>query len=197
MNNLNTWEGILNNLFNNSIPNYCQWQDIDAIVNILNKLGSVPNSNHMFYPSGGGLDVKGALMSNEKNLIEIKTPYADVLSPKKLTFHKLNDIEQSYFRIELNEISSLGIGDSLGYSEQLCELKPAEYVSSRVMEDGEYNGLPLPTSARYVQRLLKGSLVIFSKQSIYNKAGKTYDGRHDKYDEDGFNAYLKKQLKEV
>ena len=99
--------------------------------------------------------------------------------------------------IELNEMPSSGIGDASEHSEELCELKPAEYVSNRVMEDGEYNGSPLPKSARFVQRLLKGSLVIFSKQSKYNKAGKTYDGRHDKYDEVGFNTYLRKALKEV
>lgn len=63
------------------------------------------------------------------------------------------------------------------------------------MEDGDLakqNGYKVTDYSRQVTRQLKGSYVIFSKNSLYNRTTGTYDGRHDKMSAETFRAYIEK-----
>ncbi|WP_306012967.1 MULTISPECIES: hypothetical protein [unclassified Allomuricauda] len=185
------WKFILEQVFPNGIPKFCEWTELSEIQKFLNKLGSYDNSNHLFYPSGGGLDLHGTSDSNEKNCIEIKTAGNEIISPKSLTFNSFDNLDWSYFRIELNEIPQTKVYDYyIEFGEELCELSPLNYVSRSHWDENEYNEEPLPQGARLVERRLKGSLVIFGKLSPYNSHSSTYDGRHNKYSETEFRDYI-------
>ena len=74
-------------------------------------------------------------------------------------------------------------------------MSPLEYEDYGVMEDGDLakqNGYNVTDYSRQVTRQLKGSYVIFSKNSLYNRTTGTYDGRHDKMSAEIFRAYIEK-----
>lgn len=185
------WEFILQKIFSNGIPEYSKWTNHSEIIKVLNKIGSYDNSNHMFYPGGGGLDLRGSSKSFEKNCIEIKAASTEILSPKSLTFHSFDNLDWSYFRIDLNEISQSGVYNyELEFDEELCEIGPLNYISRSHWDENEYNGERLPKGSRLVERRLKGSQVIFGKTSPYNSHSSTYDGRHNDYSDEDFKKYI-------
>lgn len=188
------WEKIHQSIFGGNIPNNCQWTDIDDIINILNKIGNVRASNHMFFASGGGLDLEGAKKSHEKDCIELLTGISYIIKPKSLTFEFIDkDFEWNYFRLEADNLTPSGVYKKLladSYIEEVLELTPLKYVDRYHWDENEYDGQKLPKSARPIVRILKGSLVIFKKTSIYNQTSSTYDGRHDKLGADGFKKHI-------
>lgn len=192
----NLWLSILNNIFPVGIPKHCEWNNIDAIINVLNIIGSVNNSNHMFYPDGGGLDIKSSKLSYEKDCIEIHTGLIDILKPKCLIFESFPDPIWNYFRIETNELNPSGVYKESNYpSEELTELEPMRYVHRSHWDINEYQGEDLPETARVLTRHLKGSFVIFAKASYYNLESSTYDGRHNKMSAVEFRTYIEKATK--
>jgi len=195
--NKKDWIEIQEKIFPTGLPERCEWTDRNEIVNVLKAIGSVRNSNHMFYPRGGGLDVEGANISVEENCIEIDTGgLIDILKPARLIFHSFKAEHQwNYFRLETVELKPSGVYEAKDYSdEELCELSPENYVSRVYWDEGEYRGEKLPTSARVVTRHFKGSFVIFQKTSIYNKNSRTYDGRHNKMTDDEFRNYIQSAI---
>ncbi|WP_050377989.1 hypothetical protein [Chryseobacterium sp. Hurlbut01] len=184
----------INEIFPHGIPLKSEWLDHQEIINVLNKVGGLQSSNHLFYPNGGGLDLQSATTSHEDDCIEIYTSRSEVISPLKLTFHSFkgdNENEWSYFRIETKPLKQTDVYDtSIEFMEPLTELFPLDYVDRRHWDDGEYNGKSLPNTARILLRWLKGSMVIFGKSSHYNHHNRTYDGRHNRYDDDQFRNYI-------
>jgi serine/threonine-protein kinase len=79
------------------------------------------------------------------------------------------------------------------YFEDLIELTNGEYVS-RSEED---NDDVMEHFSRYVSRILSGSIVIFSKSSMYNRESGTYDGRHNKMSSIDFRKYIQKWIIEL
>jgi hypothetical protein len=195
--NTKDWIEILEKIFPTGLPEKCEWTNRNEIVNVLKIIGSVRNSNHMFYPRGGGLDVEGANISVEDNCIEIDTGgLIDILKPSRLIFHSFKaDHQWNYFRLETAELKPSGVYETKDYSdEELCELSPGNYVSRVYWDEGEYREEKLPPSARVVTRHFRGSFVIFQKTSIYNKNSRTYDGRHNKMTDDEFRKYIQNAI---
>lgn len=191
---MTNWNEVIKSIFPVGSPTTCVWTDHKEIIEVLNKIGSFANTNHMFYPKSGGLDLKGSSTSFESNCIEIKTSFNEVISPISLTFNSFeNDDENdwTYFRIDLNEISQTDVYNyDANFQEELTELEPLYYVGREHWDEGEFNDEKLPETARLVIRRLKGALVIFGKLSSYNKHSRTYDGRHNNYDESEFRDYI-------
>lgn len=195
-NNRQSWIEIQNKIFPTGIPKNCEWTNLDDIVNVLNIIGSVDNSNHMFYPTGGGLDVESSKKSSESNCIEIFTGLTDILKPKRLLFESFDDPIWNYFRIETSELEPTGIYKEKDYpSEELTEIETGKYVNRSYWDEGEYQGQKLPKSARVLTRHLKGSFVIFAKSSHYNRNSSTYDARHNKMTAEEFRTYIEKTIK--
>jgi hypothetical protein len=194
--NLKNWLDIQSAIFPMGLPAHCEWTDVTEIVQILNKIGSYDNSNHMFYPTGGGLDVEGAKLSSEPGCIEIFTGLTDILKPKLLLFESFKNPLWNYFRIDADELKPSGVYKSLeDYpNEELTELESGRYVDRGHWDNSEYEGKPLPKSARVVTRHLRGSFVIFSKSSFYNRKSSTYDGRHNKMTAKEFRSYIEKVI---
>ena len=185
------WNLILNEIFPNGIPSFCKWTEKLEIIELLNRLGSFKDSNHLFYADGGGMDLDGATESYEKNCIEINTGTPEILSPKKLTFHSFPNLEWAYFRIELNQLNQTKVYNyELEFEEELCEIEPLNYIALEHWDLQEYNNEQLPKNARLVKRKLKGSFIIVGKESPYNRRSSTYDGRHYFYNDEEFRIYI-------
>ena len=188
--NKQEWIKVLDELFPSGTPKNHTWTDLDEIVFVLNKISSVDNLNHMFYPSGGGMDIENARISNENDCIEIYNGIADLLKPKSLIFESFDDKLWSYFRIETEELKPSDVYEELSSSfEELTEIDE-KYFSRIYWDEGQYKGEKLPASARLLTRHLKGSFVIFAKSSYYNKNSRTYDARHNNMTSSEFREYI-------
>jgi len=188
------WEKIHHSIFGDTIPKQCEWKNIEDIINILNKIGNVDASNHMFFPDGGGMDLDSVKKSHEKNCIELLTGITYIIKPKLLRFESIDkDFEWNYFRIECDNLKPSGVYKETqldDYTEEVLELTPLKYINRSYWDENEYEGKRLPATARPLVRILKGSLVIFKKSSIYNHNSSTYDGRHEKLGVDGFRKHI-------
>lgn len=189
----------MNELFSGEIPRNWTWVGLHDMLTILNKIGSVPNLNHTFSPTGGGLDLTAARLSKEPECIELDFDgIVSILKPRKLTFDSFgDDWEWAYFRIECSSLKPSGIYEATTRkSEELTEINPAQYKERSVWDDGFFgrdeNGdeIPLPRHARAVTRHFSGAFVIFAKGSIYNANPGTYDARHNKMTEDEFRKHI-------
>lgn len=199
--NLLEWLEVQQVLFPTGNPSQATWTDIDSICSILNEIGHRDSLNHMFYPNGGGMDLLGASKAEEEGMLvlHVGEQSAEIVKPKKLTYESAGFHPQwNYFRLEASEIEPTEIKDALdaeSISESLLEIEPGKYVEYCHWSNGEYNGEPLPKYARPVSRFLSGSFVLFSKRSIYNRTGATYDARHNKMSEADFRIHIAEAAK--
>ncbi|MBS1744009.1 MAG: serine/threonine protein kinase [Bacteroidetes bacterium] len=194
------WKKIHEQIFGTIIPKHAEWTDIDDIVKVLNTIGIIPNSNHMFFPDGGGLDLEGAKLSHERKCIELLTGVSYIIKPRVLIFESIDsDLEWNYFRIETDILAASGVYElnADSFDEEVCELTPLQYVDRHHWDEGEYDGEKLPDTARPIIRYFKGSFVIFKKSSIYNNTTSTYDGRHAKVDANEFRLYIENACKSI
>lgn len=188
------WESLIKSIFNDDVPEHYEWTSIHDVISILSKIGNSDALNHTFFASGGGLDLTDAVQSHENGCIELNFQgLVNILKPRKLMFEYFpeGDYEWAYFRIVTDNLPDKGIYKNLSSSdEELTELSPCNYVERFVWDANEFNGKPLPSGARVVNRILNGDLVIFSKASLYNANSTTYDGRHSKYGVEGFRKHI-------
>jgi serine/threonine-protein kinase len=190
------WIELASKLFPMGTPASAAWVGIDEICSVLSAVAGAPGLNHMFYPSGGGMTLKGVSRSYDEGAIElhISDRMVDLVRPTKLTFESFGkELEWSYFRLEIAETSPSGIEGALhanGISEELVEVAPGNFVHPQYWDYGELNGHPLPDTARRINRVLNGSLVFFSTTSVYNQSPGTYDARHNKMSEKEFRSYI-------
>lgn len=202
-NNPVEWNKILNSIFVNQEPQNMEWTDLNAIINILNKIGAVKESNHMFLPSRGGMDLAGAKISTEKGCLELVTCGGNVsiVKPSKLSFNWFGqeNLEWSYFRLETSPLAPSGVYKTNTYEqEEVTELTPGKYVDFNVWEANEYQGKPIPRTARQVRRVFTGDFAIFPKESIYNidlsriGLGDAYDARHNQMSPSDFRQYIQR-----
>jgi serine/threonine protein kinase len=188
------WEELQKQLFPTRTPQRAIWDDINDIVFILDLIGSVSALNHMFYPSGGGMDLEGARLGSEHHTIEliIDENLIELVKPKRLIFENFGtNTEWNYFRLETDELQPTGIGEISSGKEVLVELEPSFYISRSQWEGEEYkNGKYLSEEIRYVTRFFNGDFVIFQKTSKYNRISVTYDGRHNQMNTNEFRNYI-------
>ena len=195
--NLKAWVEMLHSIFTIP-PERAIWTDNSSIVAILQKIGSVDNLAHFFFPDGGGLDLDGAVHSVESSCIELRFRRIPcVLKPRDLTFESFGpkDLAWAYFRIEADELVPSGEHEEhLSAHEELTEIHPGEYIDRSAYDSGQYelDGelRDLPEGARCVMRYLSGSFVLFAKGSLYNRTHGTYDGRHAKMSAEQFRAHI-------
>ena len=193
--NAKDWKQIHHDIFGSTIPLHYEWTDIHDIVSVLAKIARVENSNHMFFPESGGLDLEGVSISYEKDAIELlaSTPY--IVKPKKLVFESIDaDCDWNYFRLETKELKPSGVCEELpknALREEVLELSPGQYIDKQYWYDEEYEGEPLPSTARIVRRYFTGSFAIFKKTSAYNNNPITpYDAIHHKLGEEEFRRVV-------
>lgn len=178
--NLLQWQEVQEKLFPTVVPTHAEWHSINDIVYVLRMLGKYNSQNHTFFPNGGGLDLTGAELSNEVGCIELHCDgLIYVVKPKKLSFEFINsEIEWSYFSLETGLLDAITPNYSKDYyDEELYEISPSNYHYSleNILEEGRDKIYP-----RSVTRYLRGSFVMFHKDSIYNNSISQYRGEHEK-----------------
>lgn len=196
--NLTEWSDLQNDIFPAGTPKSVTWVDKNNILIILNQIAKVTSLNHMFLPDGGGNTFISAKLANEKDFIalEISQKLHYILKPKKLTYESFGvDTQWNYFRLEIEPSNYTGVYEIFPSNcsyEEIVEIEPSSYIQRCYWDENEYNGEYLPEFANLICRYVKGSFVIFSTRSIYNRVSDTYDGRHNKMSEDEFRNYITK-----
>ncbi len=194
--NLTEWFDIQNSLFPAGSPDSVAWKNSEDIITVLNEISKIDSLNHTFLPGGGGNTFIGIEHAKEQGMIAIKIAEKNYyyLKPKKLTYESFGlNPQWNYFRLEAEEIESTNTYEieSLVFPyEELVELDSNQYIERYYWDENEYNGESLPEKARLICRYFRGSFVIFSTSSIYNRVSDTYDGRHDKMSEQEFRDYI-------
>ncbi|MEZ4858772.1 MAG: protein kinase [Flavobacteriaceae bacterium] len=157
------WEHCLTRIFPVSIPENSSWTNLIEINNILQLISKEYDQlNYAFLPEHGGIDMTDIKIAKEKNCLIINDYY--IVSPKKLIFESLGNLDFSYFYLELNQINPI-------IDESINNIKEILYLNS----EGSYSTLN-SISNRKAQRYLKGSVIITRKTSILNKIRGDFDG---------------------
>lgn len=191
------WAEVQQKLFPHGTPQRATWLGLHNIVGVLNVLGGTPDLNHLFFPSGGGLDLESAVISErEPGCIELTTSgYINIIKPHRLMFEGFDDNPQwNYFRLETNTLDPSGVYSTDEMYEELTDLAGERYVNLSHWDEGEYEGEPLPEGSRRISRYFRGSFVIVQKTSTYNGISATYDGRHNQMDADTFRDYISRMI---
>lgn len=201
--NQQQWFEIQTMLFPLSIPKRVIWDDINDIVKVLKLVSTYDNLNHLFFPSGGGLDLEDVRLSYEKDCTELDFQLIDIVKPKRLLFESFGyDHEWNYFRLEADELNPCGVYveekgkkpyEENHDSEEVTQVYPGYYKdynyldNSYYIEDDDYER---PKGMKHITRWFRGSFVIFNKRSVYNLTSSTYDGRHNKMSADEFRDHI-------
>lgn len=197
--NQQQWFEIQTKLFPAAIPARVIWDDLNDITKVLKTVCSFKNLNHVFLPSGGGLDLADVKLSHEKGCLELDFDLIHIIKPRRLIFESFGfDPEWNYFRLELDELDPSEVADSIKENnrskrEDLSELSPGQYYPFSVLNDryrSEKDYL-ITQYSRHVTRWLTGSFVIFCKRSLYNRASGTYEGGHNRVTTDQFRDNIK------
>ncbi len=187
------WREFAEKFFPLQTPEEAIWTDADAIVTVLSEIAKVPSLNHLFFPDGGGMTLRGVRRAAEPGFIDLDTDFAVLLKPAKLTYVSFGlDPNWDYLRLEAEAVAARGQGvvGSQGYIEYLSELLPGQYDHPDVYEYRFDHERKLPSGSRSVVRYLKGTMVFFSTSSPYNQNSATYDARHEKMSEAEFKDYM-------
>ncbi|WP_434626457.1 protein kinase [Pseudomonas sp. Z5-35] len=192
------WREVADKIFPLGTPARAQWEDRLQICAVLNTAASSSGLNHMFYPTGGGMTLIAADLAPENDMIELQVSdrMFEICCPERLYFESCaGKPEWNYFRLELKPIYPALDNDAFVYlehSEELTEIAPGVYAPLNAWFENEYRGRPLSEEARRVTRLSRGSFVIFSTSSVYNRVPGTYDARHNTMSADEFRAYIQR-----
>ncbi|OWQ42411.1 hypothetical protein CDH05_06215 [Pseudomonas lactis] len=137
-------------------------------------------------------------LAPENDMIELQVSdrMFEICCPERLYFESCaGKPEWNYFRLELKPIYPALDNHAFVYlehSEELTEIAPGVYAPLNAWFENEYRGRPLSEEARRVTRLSRGSFVIFSTSSVYNRVSGTYDARHNTMSADEFRAYIQR-----
>jgi len=188
------WEKTLQKIFGINVPypSRQNWVSKEDIINVLNVIGEIPDSNHLIFPEGG-LDLKGATFSTEDNCIElIFENQIYICQPDYLQFVSFQaDIKWFYFRFETKKLKAIYAKNNFNaFCEELIELDDGEFVSNNKENDAYVS----KHFYRRINRILSGSMVIFAKSSMYNHDPSTYDGKHNKMTPEEFQKYIQKSI---
>lgn len=197
------WRDVRERLFPHGIPSRTEWTSLPHIVAVLSEVSESGNYNHLFFPTGGGLDLLGAKVGRITSTIELQfgTSAIHVAKPARLLFEGIGHVDWDYFRLELEYLSPSGVYAKTWGSEhdmeEVVELPNGNFVPRSCWDEDRWKGRPLPKKSRLLARFSEGSMVIFHKGSPYNKAGSTYDGRHSRMNADTFRKYIAQNYNSV
>ena len=81
------------------------------MASVLDTIGAKPQSNHTFFPTGGGLDILGLFLNEEESgCLALKTcnNSYEVVKPSALLFESFgSELEWAYLRIECDKMNLL------------------------------------------------------------------------------------------
>lgn len=195
------WHALIEELTPNG-ENRVVWTSVSDIVAVLQRVADNARANHMYLPTGGGLDLEGA----QRNVVEpgcidlIFSSHVQLLRPVRLALEvNRRDHDWSYLWLMSLPLSPSGAYEysEASLREELCEVAPGEYRELNIWVEGalgydEYGDeIPLPSSARRVVRWLgECRFLLVCKASTYNDIPATYDGRHARVSDEEFRQVM-------
>ena len=195
------WKFLTKQLFGKNVPGSSVWREVDAIINVLNIVGSTPAYNHMLLSDRGGTDFEYARRAPEESCIYLYDTMGIcyLVKPKALYYESFTeDYRWSYFRLDLQNLPSIiGEYDCIDY-EYLVEDTPGHYADASCAQYGVYDydsGEQLPEGYHVLKRYLKGVFLFALKNGPYNGISGTYDGRHSMASNDEFRNYTEYLMK--
>jgi hypothetical protein len=197
---LKVWSGALDAIFPGGIPQSKQWTDLRTIASVLNMIGQADQSNHMFYPTGGGMDLIGASKYEEEPgclALQDGDRSFDVVKPEVLLFESFGpELEWAYFRLECLPMPPTGVYEpgAEGKREEVVLVEPGTYAPRSAWDNNSFEGEDLTDDAKLIVRSISGGpITIFAKGSTFNFAGgraDAYSGYHAKMSAEEFKAFI-------
>lgn len=199
------WHFLMRRLFQTNVPAESTWYAVPDIIDVLNKVTSLPIPCYIFFPDGGELkleavgecgelELKAGSECGEADCVDAYSePVIYRVKPKRLLFNSFDVSAWDYFLLELEELEDV-VGDCVDeYEEVVVEDHPQHFVSAKDATYGVYDydtGEKLPKDAKIIHRYLKGSLLIVLKLGPYNYIPESTDGRHANCSADEFRKYI-------
>lgn len=193
INQAKEWFFIQNQLFLTPVTSV-KWTKLDDIVNILQFVTKRSNLNHLFLPTGGGIDAEKVEEAYEKGHIFIYNIGSVIqLKPKNLYMECFTNPAYNYFLLEAENIEPI-CKESDNTSREYCAALPnGEYVISDGINYGVYkydSDEKLPKGTQIVVRYTGGKFLFTFKMFGYNKISGTYDARHNDATIQEFRKYM-------
>lgn len=181
---------------------YLVFNDIDAIVSVLNKIVRNDTAvHHCFLPRMGGLDlIRAEVKGNgEVRLLMDGGSNYDCL-PKALHYVSYQyKPSESYFFLETKPIEK-PINSELYKNNEVVdytEFENGDLTFAEVHNDSIWQGKYIFGDTRSVTRVYEGSFLFVFRHSLYNSLRSTYDARHSEMGFDKFRSYYPKPYSEV
>ena len=150
------WEDALRKIFPVAIPISTLWKNINDIKEVLTIIfQNYDNLNHSFYPSGGGNDFNTIEIDKLEGFLIING--RKILKPKTLYFESIENLDLSYFILELEKIEPICRENVFRSSERIFINDNNEYSEEKLEGYEEYS------------RFVEGKFLITKKTSIINK----------------------------
>lgn len=198
-----TWDSVHLELFGEVIPEEKVWTDLIDILHVLNVIGRAHNSNYIYTPNGGDVQLRSAKESAEPNCIELSFVDPAVVSPYILIFQSFGKNKQwNYFRLVTHTMEPSGAHpkeyykSNMKYSESVIQVTPLYYSISK---DWDEDGSRVDFAERKstINRYYKGGdFVVFSYFSPFNKIWDKKPGIHQRLCDKGFKRFIKARANE-
>lgn len=184
------------------------WDTLPDMARVLDAfMGS--GQNHCHFPMGGGHDLTDVRLSrSEPGCLEFRVTNSLVYIGRPVCL-RLERIEaepaESYLYIEQMELAESGVyltdeddkaPRRIRDQEELVDLGGGEYAERGAWDRGFIDDPEdhLPDSARLVNRILRGDLMLVGKASVWNGSGQTYNGLHSKLGSAGVRQLIETGL---
>ncbi|MCX4156165.1 MULTISPECIES: hypothetical protein [Paraburkholderia] len=197
-----TWHGMLDRVFPESVPETARWVGLPSILAILEALSGT-TAIHVFLPESGGQDLGWVQRSSEPGCLEFapETEYhghrAYIAKVLSLDFRvPTGNLLEAHFVLHTDSLQAKR-SDTIrmgGVAEEVLNLGDGEYVERYHLDQGHLeNGRELPEERRLEIRYLRPArFAIFSKVSAYNRVRlpsfNAYGGVHE--DASSFDAIV-------
>jgi len=173
---IDSWEAKLSALFDGEIPADAEWYGANEIAGVFDAM--LGNEGHILLPTGGDEDLRSVRASKD-GLLEWSgdddslDKYARVVKPVRLVFSNPgNQTHEAHFILEVDAMPAAlhdGYANADGI-EECVELAKGSYAPRSAWDNNEFQGKPLPESARLVIRATKpGRYALFGRGAIYCK----------------------------
>lgn len=170
-----------------------EWTAPAAIVEVVKLLSRRDSLNHCFFPSGGGLDITDAELTEGGAAILLwhGKGLATVVKATRLTLERLRAGPQgSYATLESAALDPFGVRERSEWDEELLRCDEYNYIAFPSEDD------PWPAGVARVSRYFKpGMIIIAPKGGIYNRVD-SYQGKSNALGRNKLRAAFEGGLKE-
>ena len=175
------------------------WDSLPDMARVLDAfMGS--GQNHCHFPTGGGHDLTGAHLSRfEPGCLEFRVTNRLVYIGRPVRL-RLERIEAEPMELPESGVYLTDEDDDTPRRildhEELVDLGGGEYAERGAWDRGFTHDPedPLPDSARLVNRILRGDLMLVGKASVWNGSAQTYNGLHNKLGSAGVRQLIENGL---